>query len=212
MAGRRQVNGRRARPRARRGVPAARVGAVVAVVAVCAAIAAFVVKAAVGHVGQPKPLSTMMASQRPVGLAGAGPQANSPQLLLAPRPGRGLAFLNGGSNGAVQASQQWQADQMTDGSYVLVYVPDGKCLGAAASSGAAHAQLQSCDLQVAQRWSHPYRGKDQGNRDYWQLRSMGTGQCLAASGGTWANGTPAALQPCSSSLPWQQLVTFWAAY
>jgi hypothetical protein len=194
-------------------VPAARIGVVVVVLVVCGAIAAFVVRAAVGHGGQPKPLSTMMASQQPVGLAGAGPQASSPQLLLAPGAGGALAFLNGGASGAVQGNQQWQADHMTDGSYVLVYVPDGKCLGAPSSpGGTARPQLQSCDLQVGQRWSHPYLGKDPAGRDYWQLRSMAAGQCLAAAGGNWANGTATVLQACSRSMPWQQLVAFWSAY
>ena len=186
-----------------------RVGVLIAVLAICATAATFAVRAAVGHSGQPRPLSTMMASQQPVGLAGAGPDANSPQLLLAPRAGGALAFSNTGPNGTVDASQQWQADRMTDGSYVLVYVPDGKCL--AAPSG-TQAHVQPCDLQLGQRWSHPYLGKDPNGRDYYQLRSMATGQCVAAVGGTWANGTRAGLQPCSTSFPWQQLVAFWSAY
>ena len=185
-----------------------RVGVLIAVLAACGTAATFAVRAAVGHGGQPRPLSTMMASQQPAGLAGAGPDANSPQLLLAARAGGTLAFANSGSNGTVDASQQWQADRMTDGSYVLVYVPDGECLAAA---GAA-PRLQSCDLKLGQRWSHKYLGKDPNGRDYWQLRSMAAGQCLAAAGGTWANGTRAGLQPCSASFPWQQLVAFWSAY
>jgi hypothetical protein len=120
-----------------------------------------------------------------------------------------LAFLSSGTNGAVQPNEQWQADQMTDHSYVLVYVPSGKCLAAPATD---QAQLQSCDLQLGQRWSHPYLGKDPSNRDYWQLRSMATGQCLAAVGGNWANGAATSMQPCSKSLPWQQLIAFWSAY
>lgn len=207
------MSGRRARPPVRRGVPGSRIGVIVAVLAVCTTAAAFLVRAADGHGGQPKPLSTMLASQQPVGLAGAGPQASSPQLLLAPRANGGLAFLTSGPDSAVQANEQWQADQMMDRSYVLVYVPDGKCLGAAtAPGGAARARLQSCDLQLGQRWSHPYLGKDPSDRDYWQLRSMATGQCLAAVGGNWGNGTAATLQPCGKSLPWQQLIAFWSAY
>lgn len=185
----------------------------IAVVAVCGAAAAFVVREAAGHGGQPKPLSTMMASQRPVGLAGAGPQSSSPQLLLAPRPDGGLAFLASGPNGAVQSNEQWQADQMTDGSYVLVYVPDGRCLASAPSAGGVtEAQLRSCDLQLGQRWNHPYLGKDPSGRDYWQLRSMASGQCLAAAGASWNNGTAARLQPCGTSFPWQGLIAFWSAY
>jgi hypothetical protein len=190
----------------------ARIGVIIAVLGVCAIAAAFFVRAADGHGGQPKPLSTMLASQQPVGLAGGGPQSGSPQLLLAPQGG-GLEFLSSGANSGVQANEQWQADQMTDGSYVLVYVPDGKCLSAGtAGGGAARAQLQSCDLQVDQRWSHPYLGKDPSDRDFWQLRSMAAGECVAATGGNWGNGTAAGLQPCGRSFPWQQLIGFWSAY
>ncbi len=184
---------------------------IVAVLAVCGTVAAFVVRAATGGNAQPKPLSTMMASQQPVGLAGAGPQPGSPQLLIAPRA-KGLAFLSGAAASGVQASQQWQADRMTDNSYVLVYVPDGECLAAASSpSGTAQADLESCNLQLSQRWSHPYRGKDSLGRDYWQLRSMADGRCLAATA-SWTPGTAAGLLPCRTSLPWQQLIAFWSAY
>lgn len=183
----------------------------IAVLAVCATVAAFVVRAAAGHSGQPRTLSTMLASQQPVGLAGAGPQPGAPQLLVAPR-GNGLVFLPSGTNSAVGANEQWQADRMTDGSYVLVYVPDGDCLGTAAPAGApARAQLQSCDLQLGQRWTHPYLGKDPAGRDYWQLRSMADGQCLSAAG-NWAAGAAAGLRPCGRSLGWQQLIAFWSAY
>lgn len=206
------MTGRRGRPPARRGMSGSRIGLIIAVLAVCVTAATFAVRAAVGHTGEPKPLSTMLASQQPVGLAGAGPQPNSPPLLLVPRGGV-LAFRGAATGNSVDPSEQWQADRMTDGSYVLVYTGDGQCLGAAASpGGAAKAHLQSCDLQADQRWSHPYLGKDADGRDYWQLRSMATGQCLAAAGGSWGSGTAAAMRPCGKSLPWQQLVTFWSAY
>jgi Ricin-type beta-trefoil lectin domain-like len=206
------VSGRRARPPARRAAPVSRIGVIVSVLVVCATAAAFVVRAAAGHGAQPKPLSTMMASQQPVGLAGAGPQQSSPQLLLGPGANGGLAFLTSGTNGGVQSSQQWQADRMTDGSYVLVYVPNGNCLATVTSAGGTvQPKLQSCDLQLDQRWSHPYLGKDPSGRDYWQLRSMAAGRCLAANG-NWDNGTTTSLQSCSTAFPWQQLVAFWSAY
>ena len=162
----------------------------------------------------PRALSTTLASQQLAGLADPGPGASSGQRLLAPS-GTGLAFLAGGGGGSVLASEQWQADQMTDGSYVLVYVPAGKCLNAGTSRAAVSAgqlTLTACDLRLSQRWSHPYLGKDSVGRDYWQLRSAAAGQCLTASGADWRDGTPARLRPCGSSLGWQQLVEFWSAY
>jgi Ricin-type beta-trefoil lectin domain-like len=166
---------------------------------------------------QQHPLSTTLASQQLAGLADPGPAGGTAQRLLAPSAG-GLSFAAGGGNGTVLASQQWQADQMTDGSYVLVYVPNGKCLGSAAraAAGVAHPApqlvLAACDLRLSQRWRHPYLGKDPAGRDYWQLRSQATALCLTAGGTGWRDGTPAELQPCGRSLGWQQLIEFWSAY
>jgi Ricin-type beta-trefoil lectin domain-like len=168
-------------------------------------------------------LSTTLANQQLAGLADPGPAAGTAvgtaagtaQRLLAPAAA-GLAFAAGGGDGTVLASQQWQADQMTDGSYVLVYVPNGKCLDAAAAQGAAHPAAQlaltTCDLRSSQRWQHPYLGKDPTGRDYWLLRSQSTARCVTASGAQWRDGTPAQLEPCGKSFGWQQLIEFWSAY
>ncbi|MGE5287773.1 MAG: RICIN domain-containing protein [Micromonosporaceae bacterium] len=154
-----------------------------------------------------RPLSTSLSNQEFAGLANPGPGAGSPQRLLEPAR-TSMAFFAGGSGGTVLPSQQWQADSMTDGSYVLVYVPQGKCLSAARGT----LTLKRCDLRLDQRWSHPYLGKDTGGRDYWQLRSSAAGECLTVAGTQWTNGVAAQLQPCSASLPWQQLIAFWSAY
>jgi hypothetical protein len=172
-------------------------------------------------------LSTTLANQQLAGLADPGPAAGpaagtaagTAQRLLAPAA-TGLSFAAGGGDGTVLASQQWQADQMTDGSYVLVYVPNGKCLDAAggspAAQGAAHPAarlaLTTCDLRSSQRWQHPYLGKDPTGRDYWQLRSQATALCVTASGAQWRDGTAAQLEPCGRAFGWQQLIEFWSAY
>jgi hypothetical protein len=103
--------------------------------------------------------------------------------------------------------------------YVLVYVPEGNCLNAAAgkqpgpaSHPAGQLTLKTCDLSLSQRWSHPYLGQDPAGRDYWQLRSEAAGRCLTASGTAWRDGTPAGLQPCGGVSGWQQLIEFWSAY
>jgi hypothetical protein len=189
--------------------------ALVALAVMAAALTAgFVLLGGGGAPKQQQPLSTTLAGQQLAGLADPGPAASAPQRLLAPA-GSGLSFAAGGGNGTVLASQQWQADQMTDGSYVLVYVPNGKCLDATAASGAAHAAqlaMATCDLGLSQRWRHPYQGKDPSGRDYWQLRSQAVGLCLTAGGTGWRDGIPAQLQPCGKSLGWQQLIEFWSAY
>ena len=168
------------------------------IVLAAAATVGFVLLGGGGPHKQQRALSTTLASQQLAGLADPGPTASAAQRLIAPS-GAGLSFLGGGGDGSVLTSQQWQADQMTDGSYVLVYVPDGKCLDAAARSqpaAASHAAgqlgLATCDLRLSQRWRHPYLGKDPAGRDYWQLRSQAVGKCVTASGSDWRDGQPAA--------------------
>jgi hypothetical protein len=183
------------------------VGVAALVVLVSAGTATFLLLDGGGPAHHPRPLSTTLSSQELAGLANPGPAAGAPQRLLAPE-GKGIAFTAGGSGGSVLANQQWQADKMTDGTYVLVYVPRGTCLNARRGA----LTLQPCNLRGDQRWRHPYLGKDTGGRDYWQLRSDATGQCLTVAGTQWVNGVAGRLQPCSESLPWQQLVAFWSAY
>lgn len=202
-----------------RGAPGAAALAVLAAVAVlgAAATAGFVFLGGGAPPKPHRPLSTTLASKQLAGLADPGPAASVTQRLIAPA-GAGLSFLAGGGGGSVLSSQQWQADQMTDGSYVLVYVPSGKCLTAAAAkrataSGlAAQLALATCDLRAGQRWSHPYLGKDPAGRDYWQLRSQARGTCVTAGGADWREGTPAQLQPCGTGFGWQQLIEFWTAF
>lgn len=171
----------------------------------------------------PRPLSTTLASQQLAGLAVPGPDNSTRQRLLAPSGGA-LSFAASGGRDIVLPNERWQADKMTDGSYVLVYVPKGTCLDAAGSAGTAQSQrsgasappaelsLRTCNLRLAQRWTHPYLGKDPAGRDYWQLRSNAVGLCVSAAGAQWRTGTPARLEPCSASFEWQQLVEFWSAY
>ncbi len=198
-------------------------------VVVLIAVSALAVLAAAATIGfvllnggsphkQQRVLSTTLASQQLAGLADPGPTASAAQRLIAPS-GAGLSFFAGGGGSSVLASQQWQADEMTDGSYVLVYVPDGMCLDAAARSQTAAASyparqlgLATCNLRLNQRWRHPYLGKDPSGRDYWQLRSQAVGKCVTASGSDWSDGQAVQLEPCGSSVGWQQLIAFWSAY
>lgn len=202
---------------------AARGSIVLATVVGLAVLAAAVTAVAVLLTGSGPPryhhaLSTTLASQQLAGLTAPGPGDGTTQRLLAPS-GAGLSFLAGGGGGSVLSSQQWQANEMSDGSYVLVYVPEGNCLnaavgkpGGAGARAAAQVTLKPCDLRLSQRWTHPYLGKDPTGRDYWQLRSEAAGQCLTASGTGWRDGTRAGLQPCGRVFGWQQLIEFWSAY
>lgn len=160
-------------------------------------------------------LSNKITSQSTVGLANLGRTgtAGSPgpsSTLLSAGPG-GLVFTPSSGGESVQASQQWQADQMGAGGYVLLS-PEGLCLTAVGSGAEATAQLARCNTKLGQRWYHPFEHTDSQGRDYWQLRSASSGRCLGLSNASSGGSVVAELQKCSSARPWTQLVMFWSAY
>ncbi|HTT50313.1 MAG TPA: RICIN domain-containing protein [Streptosporangiaceae bacterium] len=162
-----------------------------------------------------EPVSTKITSEQAVGLANLGQtgqagSANSAATLLYSTAG-GLIFTpsSGGEN--VEPSQQWQADEMRGGQFVLLFSPDGQCLTALGRGSQAVAELERCDSGMNQRWTHPFEGTDGMGRDYWQLRSVADGRCLAV-GVAGSGSAVAGLQPCSAHKPWAQLVMFWSAY
>src|SRR5229473_3586855 len=95
---------------------------------------------------------------------------------------------------------------------VLVSTPGGQCLASTGTKRSATAVLARCDLGLSERWYHPYLGTDPAGRGYWQLRSAANGRCLTVGGTQADGGTGVAIQPCSSSMPWQQLITFLTAF
>lgn len=164
----------------------------------------------------PTPLATNIIGTQAVGLANPGPapKGGSPAgaMTLLSESQAGLTFTPSGGGGNVQPSQQWQADQMGGGAYILVFTPAGQCLATTGTKRSATAVLARCDLGLSERWYHPYLGSDPAGRDYWQLRSAASGRCLTVGGPQANGGTGVAMQPCSSSMPWQQLITFLTAF
>ena len=95
-------------------------------------------------------LSNKITSQSSVGLANlgrtgqAGSSSSSATLLFA--GAGGLLFTPGDGGGeTVPSSQQWQADEMGGGGFVLLFSPTGQCLTAVGSGSQASAQLAPCD-------------------------------------------------------------------
>ena len=161
---------------------------------------------------QPAPLATNITSAQAVGLANPGePPAGAATLLSESQTG--LTFTpSTGSGQSVQPSQQWQADQMGGGAYILVFTPDGLCLTATATKHGPAAQLARCGLGLSQRWNHPYLGTDATGRTYWPLRSAANGRCLGVGGNQADGGIGVAMLSCSKAMPWQQLISFWTAF
>jgi hypothetical protein len=182
-----------------------------------AAVAAILLTTGGSPAASPTPLATNVTSTQAVGLAnpglaqGDGAGAGIGTLLA--ESAAGLAFTSGTSGQAVLPSQQWQADQMGGGAYILVFTPDGLCLATASTGRSAAAVLLArCDLGRRERWYHPYLGTDQAGRNYWQLRSAADGRCLAVSGSQSGGRIATAMQRCSRSMPGQQLIAFWSAF
>jgi hypothetical protein len=208
--------GRRQKRRSR-AVPAAALSAAALVVVLAAAgIGAYM------HAGRSvatKPhrpgLPTRVTGEESVGLANLGPpaapgSASSSASLVVPAQS-GLAFTEiSGRN--VEPSEQWQADQMGGGAYILVFTPDRLCLTAFGAGDGATVGLNRCRSTLSQRWHHPYLGTDSAGRGYWQLRSASDRRCLAVGGIQSDGAAGVALRPCSAGKPWQQLIVFLTAF
>src|SRR6266571_1367542 len=84
-----------------------------------------------------------------------------------------LVLNQGTARARRQASsaEEWTANQMGGGTYILIYVPDRRCLTAPTSPGTPIAMLIRCDLSLSQRWRHQFLGKDAAGRDNWRLLS-----------------------------------------
>ena len=163
--------------------------------------------------GRHDPLSSKITSQQAVGLAnlGATGQAGSGQSALLSAGAGGVIFTPSSGAENVQSSQQWQADEMGAGQFVLLFTPDGKCLTAVGSGSQATTELAACDSALDQRWYHPFERTDGIGRDYWQLRSASNGRCLAIGSAGTAGESVAVLQRCSTAKAWPQLIMFWSA-
>ncbi len=209
--------GRRGKRRSR--ATAAILISAVAVLAVLAAVGALAItRLGSSNVAQRRhdALPTKIINQQTVGLAnlgqtGQGGTPDSPATLLFGSPG-GLVFTPSSGGQTVQPSQQWQADEMGGGQFVLLFTPAGQCLTAVGSGSQATIELARCDSGLDQRWYHPFEHLDGIGREYWQLRSASNGRCLAIGSAGSGGESVAELQRCAATKPWPQLVVFWPAY
>ncbi len=167
------------------------------------------------------PLPRNVISAVTVGLVNPGPpprRDSRPVTELLYLSATGLAFTASGGTAQASPAQEWTADRMGGGTYILIHVADGQCLAGPATpgaAGAAGATLARCDLSRSQRWRHQFLGKDPAGRNDWQLRNAADGRCLTVAraplGGKPAE-SGADLIACGSSVPWRQIITFQTAY
>lgn len=161
-------------------------------------------------------LSNKITSQQTVGLANLGRtgqagSSGSSSTLLSGGPG-GLVFTPSSGGESVQSSQQWQADEMGSGGFVLLFSGNGQCLTVIGSGAQATPQMGRCDIALNQRWYHPFLHTDSQGRDYWQLRSASSGRCLGLSNASSGGSVVPELQKCSAAKPWSQLIMFWSVF
>ena len=146
-----------------------------------------------------------------LGRTGQAGSSGSSATLLAAGAG-GLVFTPSSGGESVQPSQQWQADEMGSGGFVLLFAGSGRCLTAVGSGAQATVQLGRCDTAPNQRWYHPFQHTDSQGREYWQLRSASSGRCLGLSNASSGGSVVPGLQKCSAARPSAQLIMFWSAF
>jgi hypothetical protein len=217
MPGQRGISARRSR-----GSWAVRIAGIALAVFAAATVASVLVLTqgtarAKRHPHAPPPPPRNVVSALTVALVNPGPRPRPdshpvPEMLQ--ESATGLAFTATG--GAGQASgQDWTADQMSGGTYIFIYVPDGRCLTAPASLSATTVTLARCNLGLGQRWRHQFFGTDAAGRDDWQLRSAVDGLCLTAVApalGSQPGESGVALRGCSSPVGWRQIVSLMTMY
>jgi hypothetical protein len=166
MPGQRGISARRSR-----GSWAVRIAGIALAVFAAATVAGVLVftqgtARAKKHPHAPPPPPRNVVSVLTVALVNPGPPPRPdshpvPEMLQ--ESATGLAFTATG--GAGQASgQEWTADQMGGGTYIFIYVPDGRCLTAPASV-LRHRHGRTGRLAAAQRRGRAVPdGRDPGAR------------------------------------------------
>jgi hypothetical protein len=192
-------------------------GISVAVLAAGAAAAVYAIASPAGAARHEARLSGRVSSVQTVGIIGqaGGTLGDAAALRMLDAQGGRLQFTPIPQSDLPQGDPQWTVDTMADGTYIFIYAPTGSCLAAAGRTGRAGPGLRRCDLGPGQRWRPVSGGLEADSHQYAQYRNLGTGRCLAASGGGAAgSGAPSApaLTACSPAAPTRQLVSFyWGA-
>jgi hypothetical protein len=155
----------------------------------------------------PAALPTRVASTETVGLIGEAAQAPAgSQLIQLLGSGDSVIFSQVPPADAVDGHPEWIADQMTDGTYIFIYLPTSDCL--TASGPASHASLSArhCDLSLDQRWRQLSAPVLSDGHDFYEFASAADGKCI-----TQGAGAPAqpALSGCDPARPASQLLAFW---
>ncbi|MGO9669474.1 MAG: hypothetical protein ACLPS1_13005 [Streptosporangiaceae bacterium] len=151
-------------------------------------------------------LPSRVTSVQTVGLVVQPPATGGGALRQLVQGPAGLAFSPVSPAAQAAGNPVWTADLMVGGSYVFIYIPDGRCLAASGRQPGWALSLQHCNLGPDQRWHELSATVKAGGRVFGQFRDMGSGECLSAASGAAG---PAGLARCDPAQPWDQLVAFW---
>lgn len=175
-----------------------------AVLVASGAVAAYLITSPAHAARRTEQLPTRVASVQTVGIVA---QPNGRDRLLH----RSVDGLRWGAMPPAadrpQGDPQWTADTMAGGTLVFIYAPDGQCMAAVRRRHHVVVALRRCDLGADQRWER-LGGTTASQRSNGQYRNLASGRCLMA-GGSGQPGSPAVLDPCASTAPGSQLISFW---
>ncbi|HUC56160.1 MAG TPA: hypothetical protein VMA95_02075 [Streptosporangiaceae bacterium] len=153
-------------------------------------------------------LSGKVVSMQTVGVIDFGPYDDGDPSRGNPHGHPLMLTMNGSSVDFVgipvkeitSGTPQWTADQMSDGSEIFIYVPNGKCL----SPQGDQLQLTHCNLGLAQRW-RTLHSKVMLGQTISQYANAKTGACLTAP----RRPGPAKLATCGKALTKTQEIALW---
>jgi hypothetical protein len=165
------------------------------------------------HPAVPKPhrhpaLAGKVVAMQTVGVIDFGPDDDGdpwqndpddhPLMLL--KHGSSVDFVAIPTRELSSGTPEWTADQMSDGTEILIYVPTGKCL----SPYGDRVRLTHCNLSLAQRWRSLNSEMVLGQAIA-QYSNAETGGCLTAP----RKPGPATLAPCGKPRTKTQEIAFW---
>ena len=109
--------------------------------------------------------------------------------------GSSLVFSPVGASEAVNGHPEWIADQMSDGSYIFIFLPTSDCLAAAGPPGRPVLESQRCNLSRQQRWRERGSATVESGHDFYELASAANGKCIAQDGAAPDRTEPRRLRP-----------------
>lgn len=198
---------RNARSRVRGSWAARLTGAGFAILLAAAGAAVYLVVGGAHADNSASVLPTRVLGTQAIGLAYSPSASGSSSVDSLVAASSGLDF-----SGSAAAAANLTADQMAGGTYIFIYLQDGRCLGtahtASVSARTAPVSLQRCTLQADQRWVRQHSAVGGNGLEYWQLRNLGDGRCLTAAAGGGGDAAVARLERCQASPGASQLIAF----